>query len=205
MPGVGEESAQIVLSIVSKATIIGSEEIFSLSKIVLGEMKKGVGTIAKKARSSSPKKGEQSIAQLSKQGKDLNSVPVSNDDIKTVKKQLKGYGVDFSVLQDKNTKDYTLFFKATDTVVIQNALEKCVNKLEQEISVENENDKDHNLRTDEDDITIENDKDHNKLDDRENKPSLDEQISAATEVAAVHNAELEKSRGTKEKSREERS
>ena len=73
------------------------------------------------------KHGEQKIQNLNRQGKQLESVSLMQEDIKSFRKELNRYGVDFSVVKDKQTNEYSVFFKGKDTERVYNALEKVLN------------------------------------------------------------------------------
>lgn len=123
--GTGEEAAQTTLQITSKATLITADVILAairgLNKVLIN----GLGN--NKIKSDNKlKSGKQSVKYLSKHNVALDSIPVSNVDIKQMTSLLKKYGVDFSVVKNKKTNDYNLFFKGTDTAVISNVLEKIV-------------------------------------------------------------------------------
>lgn len=59
--------------------------------------------------------GEQSMKALNLQGKKLEHVELSGQDIKEFRKALRKYAVDFSVMQDKTAGTYSVFFKGQDT------------------------------------------------------------------------------------------
>lgn len=73
--------------------------------------------------------GQQSIAQLNKQGRQLTSVDVDNTTIRAVKRHLKAYSVDFAVTKEKGTGKMFLWFKAQDVERIQTALQNCIAEL----------------------------------------------------------------------------
>lgn len=70
--------------------------------------------------------GEQSIASLNRQERQLASVDVNEKTVPYVRRQLKQYGVDFSVTKDKDTGQMYLWFKGQDVDRIQTALENCI-------------------------------------------------------------------------------
>lgn len=59
--------------------------------------------------------GEQSMKALNMQGKKLEHVELPGQDIKEFRKALRNYAVDFSVLRDKTSGMYSVFFKGQDT------------------------------------------------------------------------------------------
>lgn len=127
---VGEETAQTILSVTLKAALITAEVILTAIRGINNNLK--TNNVTKNYNQSAEKstngKGQQSLKNLAKQNVALDSIPVSNIDIKNMKALLKQYGVDFSVTKSKSTNDFNLFFKATDTAVISSALEQVVDK-----------------------------------------------------------------------------
>lgn len=74
----------------------------------------------------STKTGAQSLSQLNRQGRPLNSIEVDSEALKDIKQQMKAYSVDFAVTKDKDTGNYSLWFKGQDIERIQMALEHCI-------------------------------------------------------------------------------
>lgn len=67
--------------------------------------------------------GKQNLKKLNRKGKALDSIPVINEDLKGLKKELKKYGVDYSVRKSLSEKDtYDVYFKGSDITQIQTAL-----------------------------------------------------------------------------------
>ena len=112
--GVGEETAQTLLQATSKATLITADVILaairSLNKVLSKSSIKANNV--NKSTSNELQSGKQSIQNLSKHNVALDSIPVTNIDIKKMTALLKGYGVDFSVVKNKQTKDFNLFFNS---------------------------------------------------------------------------------------------
>ncbi len=164
--GVGEETAQTLLQVTSKATLITADVILAairgLNKVLSNQTIKTNNV--SKATSNELKSGKQSIKNLSKHNVTLDSIPVTNIDIKQMSAKLKNYGVDFSVVKNKQTNDFNLFFKATDTAVISSALAQVIK--------------------DNDDRSVED-----KTSDKEEKKPLSEQKEEAQKKAEKHNAE----------------
>ena len=50
--------------------------------------------------------------------------------LKELKKELNRYGVKFSVMRDKKSKEYSLFFQSKDTVVMDKAFKNAILKVE---------------------------------------------------------------------------
>lgn len=130
---VGEEAAQTILQITSKAVLMTSETLMELLK-QLHNMLANNNVRTNNARltdKDTTKSGKQSLKSLSRQNVALDSIPVSNVDIKALTAQLKRYGIDFSVTKNRQSQDFSLFFKGTDTAAISNALEQVVKGAEQ--------------------------------------------------------------------------
>lgn len=72
------------------------------------------------------KSGAQSLAQLNRQGRALDSIEVDSAVLRDVKRQMKAYAVDFAVTRDKDTGKISLWFKGQDVERIQAALEHCI-------------------------------------------------------------------------------
>ena len=70
--------------------------------------------------------GQQSLAALNRQERQLASVDVNDKTLRLVKRQLNQYSVDFSVTKDKDTGHMYLWFKGQDVDRIQTALENCI-------------------------------------------------------------------------------
>lgn len=67
--------------------------------------------------------GKQSLKKLNRKGRAINSIPVINEDLKGLEKELKKYGVDYSVRKSLSEPDtYDVWFKGSDITQIQTAL-----------------------------------------------------------------------------------
>lgn len=128
--GVGEEAAQTTLQITSKAALITADVILEAIRALNNILVTRATTTKVKSNNINSEKdlksGKQPLKYLSKQNVALDSIPVSNIDIKQMTAQLKRYGIDFSVVKNRQTNDFNLFFKGTDTAAISNALEQVV-------------------------------------------------------------------------------
>ena len=92
-------------------------------------------------------KGEKSLKKLNS-NEPLNSIPISTEDIKEIKKELANYNVDFSVAKTSEKDVVNLYFKAKDITIINNALKDYANKniksLSQRIDKAKDISKEHN-------------------------------------------------------------
>lgn len=70
--------------------------------------------------------GKQSLQKLNLQGKQLESVKLTGQDITAFKRQLNKHSVDFSVMKDNSTGEYSVYFKGQDTDRVYAGLEKVL-------------------------------------------------------------------------------
>lgn len=78
--------------------------------------------------SQQPNHGMQSIKQLNAQNRELKEVEIDNSTVKEVKRQLRGYAVDFSIFKDTDEKLH-LWFKGQDIDRVHRAIGNCVENL----------------------------------------------------------------------------
>ena len=72
---------------------------------------------------------EVKLKDMVKKGQ-LEEIPVEEAELKELKKELNRYGVKFSVMKDKKTKQYSLFFQAKDVKIMDKAFKKVLADLE---------------------------------------------------------------------------
>ncbi len=63
----------------------------------------------------------------------LEKIPVSQQDLKQLKKQLNKHGVNFSVVKDKGSNEYSVFFQSSNTVIMERAFKKAIQDSEKKI------------------------------------------------------------------------
>ena len=56
----------------------------------------------------------------------LKELPVKEAELKELKKELNRYGVNFSVMKDKESDRYSVFFQAKDMKVMEKAFQRAV-------------------------------------------------------------------------------
>jgi hypothetical protein len=74
-----------------------------------------------------PKRGKQTLKQLSKQGDGLSTVELKDPNLRQLYREMKRHNVDFSAVKDGKGK-YTLFFKGKDTDSITHAFKRYTAK-----------------------------------------------------------------------------
>ena len=81
---------------------------------------------------------EVKLKDMAKKGQ-LEEIPVEEAELKELKKELNKYGVKFSVMKDKETGKYSVFFQAKDMKMMEkafkNALARSERKTERKESV----------------------------------------------------------------------
>lgn len=70
--------------------------------------------------------GEMKLKTLNAQGRQLESVELPGEDVQRLRRQLKRYQVDFSVLRDRESGKYEIFFKSQDAERVYKGLEQVV-------------------------------------------------------------------------------
>lgn len=114
------QSMAIMISI--HATEFTVNTLFSL-------MQKTASSLSnRKYRQKPLKVGQQKLKDLTKKSDALDKISISKEDLATIKRHLKKNNVDFSLATEKTPEGqlYTCYFKAKDTVVIRDAIDKCI-------------------------------------------------------------------------------
>ena len=84
-------------------------------------------TTTKSDKTPDPKRGKQTLKQLSKQNAGLTSVELKDPNLRLLNSTMKQHGVDFAAVKDGKGK-YTLFFKAKDADSITHAFKQYTQK-----------------------------------------------------------------------------
>lgn len=85
--------------------------------------------IANNTESLVTKKNEKPLGELIKKGQ-LENIDIEKGEFKELKKVLNKYGVNFSVMKDKENNNYSVFFESKNTAVMEKAFKKAVRKFE---------------------------------------------------------------------------
>ena len=104
--------------------------VISAGKLTGRELKKAMLKLLahlkdKKAHPNIPQ-GKQSVKQLAEQGQGMNSIEITDQNIKDFERVAKKYGVDFAVMKNKHEvpPKYVVFFKGKDADAITNAFKE---------------------------------------------------------------------------------
>lgn len=112
------------IAIVKKAGIVTAKQVINLMKKIL-EINKH------KAQTEQPRPLEKfkkvKVKDLVKKGK-VETLELNDIDLKALKKELKRYGVKFSIKKDLENGNNIIFFQAKDIKVMEQAFKKTVQK-----------------------------------------------------------------------------
>ena len=121
---ISKEVGQAAQTIISY-TIKAAKESINLDK----EIRKKMNDTLEKANGNlkSLMGDEMKIKDLYKKGQ-LENISIDQSDLKDLKKELNKLGVSFSVMKNKETKNYEVFFQAKDIKVIEYAFKQVIAK-----------------------------------------------------------------------------
>lgn len=106
----GKVTGKILLDLIRKL-LKESEKIGGLEKLV------------------GSKGNEVKLKDMVKKGQ-LEEIPVEETELKELKKELNRYGVKFSVMKDKESGKYSVFFQAKDMKVMDKAFKRALSESE---------------------------------------------------------------------------
>ncbi|MSS78726.1 PcfB family protein [Anaerococcus sp. WCA-380-WT-2B] len=112
------------IAIVKKASIVTAKQVINLMKKIL-EINKHKTQIEQSRPLEKLKKVK--VKDLVKKGK-VETLELNDIDLKALKKELKRYGVKFSIKKDLENGNNIIFFQAKDTKVMEQAFKKTVQK-----------------------------------------------------------------------------
>ncbi len=105
------------------------------AKFILKAMKKIMENAAEKSQpladylSKKRKTNSRKLKDMVKKGQ-LENIDLQKGEVKELKKQLNRYGVNFSVMKNKESGLYSVFFQAKDTKVMDLAFKKAIERSE---------------------------------------------------------------------------
>lgn len=112
------------IAIVKKASIVTAKQVINLMKKILEINKHKAQT--EQSRSLEKFK-KVKVKDLVKKGK-VETLELNDIDLKALKKELKRYGVKFSIKKDLENGNNIIFFQAKDIKVMEQAFKKTVQK-----------------------------------------------------------------------------
>ena len=122
---INEEVSDKTLNLEIKAAKITAKLIIQQIKKLLKDAKKFGGM----EKFVSEKGNEVKLKDLVQKGQ-LEEITIKETELKRLKKELNKYVVKFSVMKDKKTKQYSLFFQAKDVKIMDKSFKKVLADLE---------------------------------------------------------------------------
>lgn len=122
---INEEIARKTLNMEVRAAKVTGKLILNLLKKLMKEAEK-LGGLEKLVNANG---NEVKLKDMVKKGQ-LEEIPVEEAELKELKKELNRYGVKFSVMKDKKTGKYSVFFQAKDMKVMNKAFKHALSESE---------------------------------------------------------------------------
>lgn len=122
---INEEIARKTLNMEVRAGRVTGKILLDLIRKLLKESEK-IGGLEKFVGS---KGNEVKLKDMVKKGQ-LEEIPVEETELKELKKELNRYGVKFSVMKDKESGKYSVFFQAKDMKVMDKAFKHALSESE---------------------------------------------------------------------------
>ena len=133
---INEETARKTLNMEVRAAKVTGKLLLDLLKKLMKEAEK-LGGLEKLVNANG---NEVKLKDMVKKGQ-LEEIPVEEAELKELKKGLNRYGVKFSVMKDKESGKYSVFFQAKDMKVMdkafKHALSESEKKMERKESIHN--------------------------------------------------------------------
>lgn len=122
---INEEIARKTLNLEVRAGKVTGKVLLDLIRKLLKESEKNGGL----EKLICSKGNEVKLKDMVKKGQ-LEEIPVEETELKELKKELNRYGVKFSVMKDKETGKYSVFFQAKDMKVMDKAFKHALSESE---------------------------------------------------------------------------
>ena len=122
---INEEIARKTLNMEVRAGKVTGKILLDLIRKLLKESEK-IGGLEKLVGS---KGNEVKLKDMVKKGQ-LEEIPVEETELKELKKELNRYGVKFSIMKDKESGKYSVFFQAKDMKVMDKAFKHALSESE---------------------------------------------------------------------------
>ena len=125
---INEEIARKTLNMEVRAGKVTGKILLDLIRKLLKESEK-IGGLEKLV---GRKGNEVKLKDMVKKGQ-LEEIPVEETELKELKKELNRYGVKFSVMKDKESGKYSVFFQAKDMKVMDKAFKHALSESEKKM------------------------------------------------------------------------
>ncbi len=124
---INEEISRHSLSMEARIAKASAKEIVKLIQNMLARAEKEKKTFRQYIASHS---SEVKLKDMVKKGQ-LEELPIKDAELKELKKELNRHGVKFSVMRDKASDGYSVFFQSKDAKVMEKAFGNAVKSAEQ--------------------------------------------------------------------------
>lgn len=122
---INEEIARKTLNMEVKVAKVTGKLLLNLLNKLMKEAEK-LGGLEKLVNANG---NEVKLKDMVKKGQ-LEEIPVEEAELKELKKELNRYGVKFSVMKDKESGKYSVFFQAKDMKVMDKAFKHAISESE---------------------------------------------------------------------------
>ncbi|NLD18438.1 MAG: PcfB family protein [Tissierellia bacterium] len=124
---INEEISNKTLHMEVQATKVSAKLIEKLIKDLIQKLDQKKQSLDNYLKGSSK---EVAMKDMVKKGQ-LEELEVKESDLKELKKELNKHGVRFSLMKDKSSGNYSVFFQAKDTAVMEKAFRNALANVEQ--------------------------------------------------------------------------
>lgn len=125
---INEEVANKLITIETRIAKATAREVIKALKLIIAEANKNKVKLDKFIDEKF-KSNAKPLSQMVKKGQ-LEHLSLPKGELKELKKLLNRYGVNFSIMKDKEAGEYSVFYQAKDTKVMEKALTKAVENAE---------------------------------------------------------------------------
>lgn len=125
---INEEIANKLITIETRIAKATAREVIKIIKLIISKANEKQQKLDKFIDDNF-KSNAKPLNQMVKKGQ-LEHLSLPKGELKELKKLLNRYGVNFSIMKDKETGEYSVFYQAKDTKVMEKALTKAVENAE---------------------------------------------------------------------------
>lgn len=125
---INEELSNKLITIETKIAKLTANEVIKALNKIINKAKENKIKLDKYIDNEFKTKAKP-LKEMVKKGQ-LEHIDLSKGEMKELKKILNKYGVNFSVMKDKETGEYSVFYQAKDTKVMEKAFTKAVKNAE---------------------------------------------------------------------------
>lgn len=125
---INEELSRKLITIETKIVKATANEVVKALKVIMAEANKNKVKLDKYIDNQFKTKARP-LREMVKKGQ-LESLNISKGELKELKKLLNRYGVNFSIMKDKESANYSVFFQSKDAKIMDKAFTKAIENAE---------------------------------------------------------------------------